>query len=436
MWKSLRKTPLPVLCLVLGVVCPSEFSVYVGSIRLPMHRVAILVFILPAIIRMMRGRAVRLSAYDVLFLLFALWISSVMVMHLGTSDGLQFGGSLALESFGGYVISRAYIRDAVTFRSTVDLLFCAILAVGALALPEATFAHHYVHDWLRAVTGYVQPINEEKRMGILRSYATFDHPILYGSFCASILAMVWMMRGSMLKRFVRTGLIGGATFLGASSAPLLILIIQGAILGWEWGTRGIRHRVSLMLGGLFAIYLLAELVVKRSVITAVVTNITLDPWTAYYRTLIWQYGVQNVMEHPIFGIGLGNWERAAWMGSSSVDNFWLLIPMRTGLPSLVFLLGAIVLFLRAVHGRRARKRSREEQSLAVAWTISFLALSLAALTVHYWNSVHAYFFFFIGMAGWLADPVCSAKPVQPKRVAKRPPPAMRPAGTWQPALPA
>lgn len=37
--------------------------------------------------------------------------------------------------------------------------------------------------------------------------------------------------------------------------------------------------------------------------------------------------------------------------------------------------------------------------------ISILALVFVALTVHYWNAIHAYFFMLLGMGGWIADPL-------------------------------
>ena len=67
--------------------------------------------------------------------------------------------------------------------------------------------------------------------------------------------------------------------------------------------------------------------------------------------------------------------------------------------------------------------------------MSLIALCLIATTVHLWNVPYAFFFFFLGMAGWLADPVRAkakanvAKPVDPRSVPVRRPyvPAIQPA---------
>ncbi len=430
MLSILTRTPLPVLILIIGLICPTELSVFVGSLRLPPHRIAILLFVLPALWRIVIQGKARVASYDVLFFLYNVWTVSVFMIHLGSSDGLEFGGAIALESFGGYLIGRAYVRNYDEFRATLRCLFLAIIILAGMALPEALLGQHFVHDWLYQVTGYHHPVDVEYRLGILRAYATMDHPILYGTFCASIMSLLWFTNDRKPQRVLRAGLVSCATFLGLSSAPLLCLGVQGAIMLWEKLTRRIEGRTQMMLIGLGIGYVVLELTTERSAIEAIVTRITLDPWTAFYRVQIWSYGLDNVWANPIIGIGLGEWARAGWMASASVDAFWLLIPMRVGLPALVLLLLAIALLLRAVHHpRRSRKRSKPVRDFAVGWTISLLALFLAALTVHYWNAIHAYCFFFIGLGGWLADPVkvraatkvrSSASPARPARRVPRP----------------
>jgi hypothetical protein len=56
--------------------------------------------------------------------------------------------------------------------------------------------------------------------------------------------------------------------------------------------------------------------------------------------------------------------------------------------------------------RQIRKtREAELRRLARGWLISITAFILVGFTVHFWNVLHAYFFFYLGMAGWLADPL-------------------------------
>jgi hypothetical protein len=47
---------------------------------------------------------------------------------------------------------------------------------------------------------------------------------------------------------------------------------------------------------------------------------------------------------------------------------------------------------------------------AKAWFISLTAMVLVGCTVHFWN-VLACFFFFLSLAGWIADPAPMRRPV-------------------------
>ena len=74
------------------------------------------------------------------------------------------------------------------------------------------------------------------------------------------------------------------------------------------------------------------------------------------------------------------------------------------------------------------------RGFARAWLFSLIALSLAACTVHFWNALYAYFFFFLGLGGFMADPK-RVRARAPKAVAQpQDPPAYaavpRPAMVW------
>jgi hypothetical protein len=66
---------------------------------------------------------------------------------------------------------------------------------------------------------------------------------------------------------------------------------------------------------------------------------------------------------------------------------------------------AIGLLVRNVVTNGMQRTDRETRSFAFGWMTCLIALTLAGCTVHYWNALYAYFFFFLGLAGWLADPV-------------------------------
>ena len=399
------KTPLPVILLIVAFLCPTEFSLYLDGLRLPPHRVVLLLLLPIALWRIALQRGMKLRAFDVLFLAFNAWTVGIFMYHQGDHEGLVYGGSLALEGLGAYLVARAWIRDAALFEATLRTMAIAIAIAATIALPETLLGKNFTHDILRDLTGYVHPTAVETRLHLTRAYGAFDHPIHYGTFCAALLAMFWYAAKSKFSRRKRALFLCLATFLGLSSAPILCLLLQGAMILWEYLTRGTANRTSITLAFLAGLYIAASCVMSRSPINLIATGMTLDAWTGYYRLQIWENGLNTVYGYPWTGIGLADWERPWWMASSTIDAFWLVIAMREGLPAIIFLVGGIVMITRAVAKRGLNNPDIATRRLSRGWIMSLIALCLVGTTVHFWNVLYTFFFFFIGLSGWIADPM-------------------------------
>ncbi len=435
MYRALTLAPLPVTLLIASFLCPTELSLFLGSLRLPPHRVAIILLLPLAIARLISRGDLRIRSFDVVFLLFALWTIRVYFEHDGMA-GLIYGGSLALESFGAYMIARAFVRDEASLHSTLKVLLAAIAAAALFALPETLLGRNFTHDFLHQVTGYHHPTAVETRMGLTRAYGTFDHPIHYGTFCAALLAMLWYAERSSSRQHKRAAFVTGATLLGMSSAPLLCLALQGGMIVWDRVTRALPSRTHVTIAILAGLYIGISMVSNRGPIAIIATGMTLDPWTGFYRLQIWEHGMNNVWAHPWYGIGLEEWARPKWMVASTVDAFWLVVAMRSGIPTFLLLALAIALLARGVSVNASRFASPAMGRMAMGWMMSLIALCLVGATVHYWNVLHAYLFFFIGIGGVFADPkkgfnikaAVGSRTARPKSRAKHQarPPAIRP----------
>ncbi len=413
MLKLLKGVPAPILLVIVSFLLPTELSLYAGTMRLPPYRVVLLLLLPVVIIRFFWKREMKPHLFDVCFLLYNVWTLGIYIHHHGDQEGLQTGGSLALDGFASYFVARVFIRDREAFVGTIGTLVAAITVTGILAMPEAIGGDIYIHNFLREVTGYVHPIGIERRLGLTRAYGTFDHPIHLGTFCASGLAMILYATGRAKSRKLRTGIIALSALTGLSSAPILSLGLQTAMLVWDRVTRGIPGRLAMSLGALAAVFGVVWAVGTRSPFNIIATGMTIDPWTGYYRLMIWENGLLNVWENPWTGLGLNDWKRPDWMFSSTVDAFWLVIAMRAGIPAFILLSLAIILIGRST-AKGMPNVDPEVRRMAMGWMMSLIALSLIACTVHFWNVLYAYFFFFLGLAGWLADPQRQTRAVKAK----------------------
>jgi hypothetical protein len=414
------RVPLPVLFVVLSFLCPTEFSVYVFGLRLPPHRIALILLLPIALKRMLSQRDMRLKAFDLLVFFYSAWSMTSYSVHGQSTEGIVYGGSVALESFGSYAVARAFIRDAETFMATLKFLVLSVAVAGLIALPETLFGGYFTHDFLRSMIGGEKMPPVEQRLGLYRAASVFDHPIHLGTFCASLLALIWFAEKRAPIRNTCLVIVTLATLTALSSAPMLCLALQLGLIALERATRGLEGRLMLLFIIFAGLYIGASLVGTRSPMAIIATGFTLDSWTGYYRLMIWEYGIDTVTAHPLLGIGQADWVRPKWMVSTTIDAFWLVIAMRTGIPSVVFLGLAIILMAGSAIAWRRRSRDPALRNICTGWVISLTALSLAAATVHLWNVVFAYYFFFLGLAGWIADPVKTRKPiVKPTMVVKR-----------------
>jgi hypothetical protein len=395
--------PLPVAALLLAILLPPELDFAVGSVRLNCARVVLLVFLPVAVSRLLSGRLTKLRSYDYFFIGYLAWYALAVLLKEPLERAAQTGGIIFLEATSAYLLARAFVRDVRQFLSIVKTLFIAALVVGAFAIPESLLSSHIVRNTIGSLVGLPPITWVEVRAGLARAMSVFDHPIHYGAFCATVLALVWFVETNPVTRALRAALITIAAIFSFSAGPLqgIAVVFVGAI--WEYTTRQLRNRVWLSIVAFATLYMLASLFTNRSPLKILVTTLVFDSASYYYRMLIWDIGIANVMKSPVIGMPMGFWERPAWMPTDSVDNYWLTIALWGGLPSLILLVLAIITLLRAANRYVQAPESAEARGCRYGWNAAILAMCVMGASVHWWGSLAILFAFYLGMGGCLAD---------------------------------
>lgn len=424
--------PLPVALFFLGMMLPTSIGLNLGGLRLSAYRIVLIVMFLPMLGILLSGRRCRPNVFDALVLGHSTLALAALVRWGGLQQGIESGGIYIVEFAGAWLMGRVYIRSVADFRAFARAFVLTVVGMVAFTLPEALTSVHILHDGLAAVSGGAPAPFIEPRMGLERTFGPFDHPILYGVFSAAAFSMAWfVIAEKRLTNFRGMAQVGGvalATFLSASGGPYVVLMMQGFVAAWERVFRGIQGRWLMLLALFATIYLCIDLFSNRTPFHVFVTYFTFSTTSAYNRILLFDFGMAEVARNPILGIGLGDWQRPVWM-SDSMDNFWLLIAMRYGVPAWLLLVG-LVLGLVVANARRQGvpedwKRARH------AWAFTLFGIAVAAATVHLWNALFVLFLFLIGAGAWLYDaplPVRSREGVRkrivqnllPRAVATRP----------------
>jgi hypothetical protein len=187
--------------------------------------------------------------------------------------------------------------------------------------------------------------------------------------------------------------------LSWSSGPLLSIAVQIALLSWNFIFRGVAARWRILWIIAISVYFALDIASNQPV-PQLLTRFAFDPWTAYYRLLIWEYGWISISLHPLFGTGFGEWVRAAWM-PPSIDMFWIVPAIRHGLPALILFTTAVawLVFSIGLH----RTQDTERDGYKTAYLISIASFVLAGCTVHFWNSTYVLFLFLLGSGAWMTD---------------------------------
>ncbi|MEE4347070.1 MAG: hypothetical protein V2I53_09755 [Paracoccaceae bacterium] len=408
--RRLFGVPVVVVLLFVGMMLPTSVSVNLGGLRLSVFRMVLLVMFIPMVLTLLSGRRGRLTIFDALVFGHAGWALLALIKWGGLAQGIESGGIYIVEFVGAYLVGRLYIRSYEDFAAFSRAFVMIVVVMLIFTIPEALTSVHILHDTIAVVMGGAPAPFIEQRMGLERTFGPFDHPILYGVFSASAFSMAYFMIAE--KRLTNWGgmaqVLGVAlaTFMSASGGPYVVLMMQGFVAIWERVLGKITGRWRMLFGLFGLIYLAIDLLSNRSPFHVFVTYFTFSTTSAYNRILIFEYGTAEVWRNPIFGLGLGDWIRPVWM-SDGMDNFWLLIAVRYGLPAWAMMVGLMIGMLIVVgkrrnlpeHWRRARH----------AWAFTLFGITVAAATVHLWNALFVLFIFLIGSGAWLID----AKPEAP-----------------------
>jgi O-antigen ligase len=401
---------------LLVLVMPPEAQFNIGPLVLSPQRLFLMVGLFPAAWRVFCDHRLGLRIVDALAGVHTAWVWVALAnVHGLNATTIEAGGSYTIEFLGSYFLGRALIaspRHALFFARR---FFLFIMILASFALPEMLTGTHFIREAFGAILGHRSLEGVTPRFGLTRAFASFDHPILFGVFCASLLGMTWYLaptrRTLGFKRLWTTAAVVVAAFSSLSTGPLMACTVQIGIIAWDLTTRVIRGRWWILLAGLAVGYVVVDALSNRDPLTVFIHYLTFNAQTGYDRKLIWEIGIEQIRLTPIFGIGLNQWTTApTWWHSTSVDAFWLLTAMRFGLPAGVSLLAASLYTII----KMIRLPYKPLRPIAMGWLVSFIGLSIAAVTVHLWGSAFVLFGFLLGMGVSIANlrPPTGARPRQ------------------------
>ncbi|MGX0978380.1 hypothetical protein ACSSVY_004120 [Roseovarius sp. MBR-51] len=388
--------------LLISLILP--FIINIGSLRLSVYRVILIIAFVPVTFAWLSGRAGRIRVADIAMILLCSW-ATVSFIAIHGPDGVQAGGIMFIETVGPYLVARVYIRTASDFRAMVKVLFLIVLFLLPFAIIEALTGQNLLLEIMDSIWNSYSRVAKDPRWGLQRVQATFEHPILFGVFCSSVIALTYLVLGYERSSFQRIG----TTFLTLltaglclSAGPMTAMTAQLLLIGWNWILKSVAARWKLLAGLIASMWIFLEITATRSPAQIFISYFSFNSFSAYMRLHIWSFGTASILEHPVFGIGFNEWARPSWM-SSSIDMYWIVSGVRHGLPATFF---SFLGFFSIVVPLMFRKGLDDTQSIYRLGILCCLAsFFLAGWTVHYWNATYVLFNFLLGSGVWLLDAI-------------------------------
>jgi len=397
-----------IILFIVSIFIPVEFHMMAGSLRIEPYRIVLFIALLYSLINIRRVLEQADLLDILLFILLGLTFISFAYNH-SIQKALESTGIYAIETLGAFYLARLWITTPKHFYQVNTIFVTILVLLFGFGLYESLAQHRILHEWATKITGhdsldYRLYTHYYVRFGILRATNVFSHPILYGTIAALFFPfLIMLMRFSFRKRYVVGNIILFSTMmLTLSSAPLLSLIFQAsaAVLVRFWqGAQRFWVAFGLIV---IAAALFLQMFSNRGFLGILVSYLTFNPVTGYYRMLQWEYSMNDISNNLLFGIAHHDWHRPAWL-SESIDSFWLLLVLQHGIIAGALLFFAafysVFYFLNRLHLYHVYTRW-----MVSSWILAFTAMILIGFTVDFYGKLQPMFFFFLGAIAWARDP--------------------------------
>jgi O-antigen ligase len=390
---------------------PPEAEISIFGVSLPSYRQAALLMAAPALWLISKDRNGLNSIIDAAVLFIGFWMLLSFMTIYGVESGFVRGMGILIDNILVYVIARASVRTPDELRQFLLLCLPAVVFAGAIMTAESLSGRLLMRPFFASVFGALDAfaggettgslvLVSEYRLGLLRAYGPFPHPILGGAVMIGFLPLYYFsgLRSWPYFLAIAVALTG---FFSLSSAAFLALIVSFGGIAIYYIKPYFPNVSWWLVVAMLTLLIWVAHVSSNGGILSVISRLTLTPHTADYRMLIWEYGSITVAKNPWFGLGYQQWERLRWMTGDSVDAHFLLLAMRHGLIVPVVLLAAMGFGMIRL-GMVIPTLSLRDRNFMIGMNMTMIVYLLVGQTVNFFGSAGLVF---MTMVAFLASMV-------------------------------
>lgn len=397
--------PLVVLIYICLISVP-ELSLTFSGLNLTIYRVGILLLIIPAIAAFLRSGN-RLKTPDIAVLVGSIWMIVAFLSFYEPGEAFVRAIGIVVDAAGAYFIGRTSIRSYDDFRRVLILTIPGFFASGVILAVESITHSVIYRSFFQSLFGSANAYIEgnaagalayrtDSRLGLLRAYSTYSHPILAGVTLASLFPMIVKsgLRGWPRQLGIAAAFLG---FFSLSSVTMLLLaggaamLITDKVKNW---VRFIDWRVIVFFAALalFVIHIVSE-----SGVVYVIIRYTFDPHNGFVRIIQWEAALEAMRSSPWFGIGYQRVPTLPEWLPNSIDAQPLALALRSGwITSIAFYIAPLSVVMAL--GLNINRYPKAQRDLIVGLNFSLILIIIGSFTVAFFGETNAYVMTFYGMA--------------------------------------
>lgn len=386
---------------LIGLVIPStEVQVFIADAKFTVGRLALIAIIIPAIVVLVR-RGRHLLACDIATGLMVVWMLTAASVNPGS---LSSPAAVSMEFLFSYVAGRAFFVYPAALNTFIRVLKIMTIFVVAIAMAELMTGRLVAHETAAIIFG-TSPPGAVFRQGLIRATSTLDHPILFGTFCALVNTILLFWEPTKGRRLLFSIICLIGCVASQSSAALMAYVLGTAAYSYEQLAQ-LPKRWTIFWS-IFGCAIGAALLFSEHPIGWLISNLTLDPQSGYFRILIWNLAFERIEQSPLFGFSFQMFNDPIL--DTTVDCVWLVNALRFGIPASVLLFLVNVTAIWPIPRRKSGGYDIFGRRMGLAFTAVLLLFMFNGITVHFWNYMWIFWGLCVGIRGALRERVLNSE---------------------------
>jgi hypothetical protein len=369
-----RYAVIPILMLICYMTMGT--NIVVGGLNFTMLRL-LLVFAWTRLVVRGEIRDLRLNRIDKAVIAFV--ISSLITYTLlwGTYDAFKNKLGLAYSVLGFFFLFRYLLRDFKDGIRVIRIAAVLIVPLALVMLLEKVTGHNSF-----APLGGVPAISAV-REGVTRCQGPFSHPILAGSFGATLLPIfgsLWAQKDKAAKLLACLGVVASAiiVFCAGSSGPMMAAMTGlVGLLAWP-----IRYKMRSVRWGIVALLLVLHLSMKAPVWFIIARIDIFSGNTGWHRAHLIDVAIRNLSDWWLVGTQSNeNWD-VFYDHNYDITNQYIAYGIDGGLITFSLF---ILIIVRCFSGVGTTLRALQDQPQSTQMFLWALGAALLAHTANYFS---------------------------------------------------